>query len=254
MRIAIIQKDIADSNRARVVLTRAGHRCWVFTSHNELLESLSRVTVDLLLVDWQCPDCSGIDIMRSIAADTRIALIGVFYANCEKPEDVAAARAAGGHDFIIKPVTDEELTARVEAQLKRAFPTHFGVEVMSIGPHRIDRAAKRWIYHDRDMELTSTEFGIALCLLGNLGRPMSRDYIQECATGEAGPANSRSLDSQISTIRIKLRLMPERGFQLRSLYGFGYRLDTTPAREAPTDGRARMVDWSMITNVSAENS
>lgn len=253
MRIAIFQKDIADANRARVVLTRAGHRCWVFTTRGELFEVLGRLTVDLLLLDWECPDCTGLEVLMSLRADARVALISMFYADHESAEDTAAAYAAGARDYVVKPVTDDQLAARVMVQLRRAFPAHFGEEPLAIGPHNIDRAAKRWVYHGRDLELTTTEFGIAMCLLGNLGRPMSRDYIQEFASGESSPTASRSLDSQISTIRIKLRLMPERGFQLRSLYGFGYRLDPSPQREAAADGRARMVDWSMITNVQTEN-
>jgi DNA-binding response OmpR family regulator len=218
-----------------------------------MMEVLGRLTVDLLILDWECPDCSGLDLLATIRADARIALISMFYSSHEDPEDTAAAYQAGARDWIIKPVSDEEFAARVLTQLRRAFPAHFGEDLLVIGPHNIDRGAKRWIYHGRDLELTATEFGIALCLLGNLGRPMSRDYIQEFASGESSPSSSRSLDSQVSTIRIKLRLMPERGFQLRSLYGFGYRLDPSPQREAAADGRARMVDWSMITNVQTEN-
>lgn len=254
MRIAIFQKDLADANRARVALTRAGHRCWVFTTRSELVEMLGRATVDILVVDWVCADCSGLELVRGLRDDSRVALVPLFYSEHGAANDIALAFAAGAADYVVKPVTEEQLVARVLVQMHRVFPGHFGTERLIIGPHHIDRETKRWSYHDRDLELTATEFGIALCLLANLGRPMSRDYIQEFVTGESVRTASRSLDSQVSTIRIKLRLMPERGFQLRALYGFGYRLDMTPVREAAADGRARMVDWSMITNISVGSS
>jgi DNA-binding response OmpR family regulator len=136
--------------------------------------------------------------------------------------------------------------------LRRAYPDQAKTEPFEVGPYGIDPLGKRIIYHDREIELTPAEFGIARCLLINLGRALSRDYIQEYAVGEPFLASSRSLDSQVSALRIKLRLMPERGFQLRAMYGYGYRLDLTPVQSAPADGRIRMVDWSMISNISAE--
>lgn len=250
MRIAIVQRDPNAANRARVALTRAGHRCWVFTTKASIMEVLGRSTMDLLIVDWQTQDSTGLELLRWIRQDSRIALTPVFYTEHQVADDIAAAFQAGATDYIIKPVEETELVARVLVQLNRAYPHQFEEETLEIAPFTIDRANRVWWYHGRNLDLTQTEFGIALCLLTNIGRPMSRDYIQEYVTGESTPTGSRSLDSQISTIRIKLRLMPERGFQLRALYGFGYRLDQTPVREAASDGRVRLVDWSTITNVS----
>ncbi|MGA2551476.1 MAG: response regulator transcription factor [Burkholderiaceae bacterium] len=250
MRIAILQRDPYVANRARVALTRAGHRCWVFTTRAGLVDMLARSTFDLLLLDWSTPDAQGLELVRWIKQDSRVSLTPVFYTDHFVSDDIALAFEAGAADYIIKPVEEDELVARVLVQLRRSYPGHFGEGVLEIGPFRIERDTKKWWYHGRNLDLTATEFGLALCLLVNLGRPMSRDYIQEFVTGESTPTGSRSLDSQLSTIRIKLRLMPERGFQLRALYGYGYRLDQTPVREAAADGRVRLVDWSTITNVS----
>jgi DNA-binding response OmpR family regulator len=252
MRIVIIQNDPAEANLLRTTLTRAGHRCWVFTTRAGLGEILRKTTVDLVLLDWQSHDCNGVEVARWLLGETRYSVAVAFCSADADALQIAAAFEVGAIDYIIRPLSDEQLCARVAVVLRRAYPDQAKTEPFEVGPYSIDPLGKRIIYHDREIELTPAEFGIARCLLINLGRALSRDYIQEYAVGEPFLASSRSLDSQVSALRIKLRLMPERGFQLRAMYGYGYRLDLTPVQAAPADGRIRMVDWSMISNVSTE--
>ncbi len=247
MRIAIIQKNYEDANRARVTLTRAVHRCWVFSNRAPLMHVLNRITMDWLIVDWHANDCYGVDLTRWVKREGRSPLPVIFFTTQAESDDVASAYAAGASDYLLKPMNDRGLAERVFVQLRRAYHNQFTTEGFTVGRYWIDPVKQRMIYKDRDVELTTTEFGIAACLLGNLGRALSRDYIQECASGDSLSTSSRSLDSQISTIRIKLRLMPERGFQLRAVYGYGYRLDHAEVDTAAPDKRVRLIDWSMIS-------
>jgi DNA-binding response OmpR family regulator len=254
MRIVIIQNDAVAANQIRTALTRAGHRCWVFTTRSGLTEIVRKTTVDLVILDWQAGNCNGLEAARWLRGQTGFSAAVAFCSDGPSATQIAAAFEVGAIDYIIRPIDDPQLCSRVAVVLRRAYPDQAKQEPFDVGPYRIDPEEKCVIYHERTLELTPAEFGIARCLLINIGRPLSRDYIQEHAVGEPFLASSRSLDSQVSALRIKLRLMPERGFQLRAMYGYGYRLDLTPVQAAPADGRVRMVDWSMISNVSADTS
>ena len=79
-------------------------------------------------------------------------------------------------------------------------------------------------------DLSPREFDLALFLFRNFGRLLARDVIEQAVWGRAMEANSRTLDTHVSRLRLKLALRPENGVRLSSVYSHGYRFETaTPA-------------------------
>ena len=80
------------------------------------------------------------------------------------------------------------------------------------------------VTHDGfSVKLPHKEFEVARLLFGHLGRPLSREQLKHSVW--ADDVNSRTIDTHISRVRVRLGLTFENGFQLQAIYGFGYRLD-----------------------------
>ncbi len=77
--------------------------------------------------------------------------------------------------------------------------------------------------------MTEREYRLARCLFSNLGRPLSRDYLYERFWPHEEMASSRPLDTHIYRLRNKLGLTADRGWQLLTIYGYGYRLESVAA-------------------------
>lgn len=74
--------------------------------------------------------------------------------------------------------------------------------------------------------MTEREYRLAHCLFSNLGRPLSRDYLYERFWPHEEMSSSRPLDTHIYRLRNKLGLTADRGWQLLTIYGYGYRLES----------------------------
>ncbi len=78
-------------------------------------------------------------------------------------------------------------------------------------------------------DLTAKDFELAILLLRNVGRLLSRSHIHDAVWGRSTSVSSRSLDTHVSRIRNKLGLTPGNGWQLKAVYAHGYRLERTPS-------------------------
>jgi DNA-binding response OmpR family regulator len=79
------------------------------------------------------------------------------------------------------------------------------------------------------IELTAKDFDLAAMFLRNIGRLLSRQRIHEAVWGSNGAVTSRTIDTHVSRIRNKLGLIPSNGWQLKGVYGHGYRLERDSA-------------------------
>jgi DNA-binding response OmpR family regulator len=77
----------------------------------------------------------------------------------------------------------------------------------------------------KPVDVTRKEFDLALLFLRNLGRPLSRTLIVETVWAGHPLQTSRTMDTHVSRVRNKLGLIPEQGYRLSPVYGYGYRLD-----------------------------
>jgi len=76
-----------------------------------------------------------------------------------------------------------------------------------------------------DLNVPVADFDLAVLFLRNVGRLLPRSHIHESVWGTIGAVTSRTLDTHVSRIRNKLGLLPKNGWQLKSIYGHGYRLE-----------------------------
>jgi len=233
MRLAILEDEAPLAREITAVLEAAGHACHVYPLGRPMLTALSRETFDLLILDWNLPDMSGLDVLAH-ARERLDHMPPVLFVTSRSDEgDIVRALDAGADDYVVKPIRPRELLARVGALLRRgAPPVEAGTE--TFGVHRFDGKGQGVTVDGEAVALTQKEFELALLLFRNLDRPLSRAYVMEKVWGQGAGLMTRTLDAHISRIRTKLSLRPQHGYRLAPVYAYGYRLERLDPAVADT--------------------
>ena len=225
MRIAVLDNDRSQADLICQVLSSAGHACQSFDNAKEFLGQLRKDNFDMLILDWQVADLSGVEVMRrakeKMPANTPI----MFLTSSSAEDDIVAGIGAGADDYMIKPLRRGEMVARVQALLRRAYPAQNGAEQLQFGPYVFETRPGRLLMDGVVIEVTHKEFYLALLFFRNIGRPLSRAYIHEAVWIRETAVPSRTMDTHVSRMRNKLQLKPENGFRLVPVYSYGYRLE-----------------------------
>jgi DNA-binding response OmpR family regulator len=225
MRIAVLDDDRSQVELVCQVLSAAGHACHPFQSGKEMLNQLRRESFDMLILDWQVPDLTGPEVLRWVREKLPAILPVLFMTSRSGEDDIVAGLAAGADDYMIKPIRRGELVARVQALLRRAYPSQNPVEQIQFGDYVFESRTGRLMVDGNPIDVTQKEFDLALLFFRNLGRPLSRAYILEAVWARDVEIPSRTMDTHVSRVRSKLQLRPENGFRLAPVYSYGYRLE-----------------------------
>jgi DNA-binding response OmpR family regulator len=224
MRILIADDDVDIVAHIREIMSRHGHSCAALRTGAGLLAELRRETFDLLLLDWNLPDISGLELLQSIRA---IPLhLGIIMLTSRAGEDdVARALQAGADDYIVKPESEQIIIARMEATLRRTTPSPAPSRLATFGAYEFDRLTETVRIGGEPVSLSAKEFALALLFFENPHRAMSRGYILESLWHSVADLPTRTLDMHVSRVRSKLRLRPENGYRIVALSGYGYRME-----------------------------
>jgi DNA-binding response OmpR family regulator len=230
MRIAVLDDDAGQLEKISLTLAAQSHDCHRFTDNKALIKALRRETFDLLIIDSKTPDDAAIEMMRW-ARQNLLDSVPLLYISDRKSEEaIVQALGAGADALMGKPVRLGELTARVEALIRRTY-RHAGSDDLVVGRHRFDALTATASIDGRPAMLKQKEFGLALFI----GRLLSRQHLLEAVWGVGVEVSSRSLDTHLCRLRTKLELMPENGYRLSAVYGVGYRLETVLPGEHVSD-------------------
>jgi DNA-binding response OmpR family regulator len=199
------------------------------------LELHSRYGPDLVVLDWMLPRLDGLEVLRRIRRSSPVPIL-MLTARGEEADRVIGLEV-GADDYLTKPFSMRELVARVRALLRRIEHVESIVEAdraraetrLTFGPLVLDPAGYRATLHQRDLDLTRTEFELLHLLMRNPGRVFSRDYLLDTVWGETYIAGDRSVDNAILRLRRKLGALSE---IIETVWGVGYRLSARPETEA----------------------
>ena len=228
MRIAALDDDALQLELIKRATEASGHVCRTHLTGAALLKDLRRETFDLLIVDWELPDMSGPEVVRWVRENIGADLPILFVTHRREERDIVEGLNSGADDFMVKPVRVGELTARVTALLRRAYPTSTK-SVLEFGRYRFLSDTRSLEVDGTRVELKNREYDLALFLFQNMGRLLSRDHLREIIWGQNSDVISRSLDTHISRLRTLLDLRPANGYIVTAIYGVGYRFEAVPA-------------------------
>lgn len=226
MRIAVVDDDAQMRSFLDELLTQHGHSCTQFADGRAATTALSRDTFDLMFVDWNMPGMTGVEVvgwtLQNVSTPPRIIML----TSRTEERDVVDGLAAGADDYIIKPETGPVILARVAALFRRSAPQGVDGRFDEFGIYRFDRVTESVTFDGNEVMLTSKEFALAKAFFENQHRALSRPYILETIWKSNADLATRTLDVHVSRIRTKLKLTPERGYRLQTIFGFGYRLES----------------------------
>ena len=228
MRIAVVDDQPDEVIEIIDGLVASGMACMTYTSGEEVIAALRRETFDLLIVDWNMPRVDGLQVMKWAEDNLTDPPPVMILTSRTAKEDVVHALEAGAADYICKPEDAAVVRARAVSAIRRRSPARRDPQ-SRFGTFVFDDATLTVRYGDEAVELRNKEFELARLLFDNLDRPLSRGYILQRVWHTSPDVETRTLDMHVSRIRTKLGLRAERGFVLKSIFGFGYRLDTCGA-------------------------
>lgn len=227
MRIALLEDELEHADRTSSLLQCAGHQVQIFSRGVALIRQLRSQPYDLIMLDWEIPDISGCEVLRTIRRQLGLRTPVLFLTHRDAEADVVQALEAGADDFLVKPPRERELLARVEAVGRRAHHDAAPDEILEVAPFRIDLRHRRIESHGKEFELTQREFEVATLLFSNVGKVLSRAHIMQLVWGHGDSTTTRTVDMHVSRVRKVLGLSAAIGLRLTAVYGYGYRLEST---------------------------
>jgi len=225
MRIAILEDDISQAELISLWLEIEGHSCHHFQSATDFQKNLTRESYDLVIMDWELPSSSGIEVLKWLRQKLGWDLPVLFTTVRDSETDVVTALEAGADDYISKPLSQTVTLARVNALLRRFTGNKGTDDVYDIENYEVNKKTGTITLQGNVIDLTDREFMLADALLMKLGNILSRSYILENIWGINAAVDTRTIDTHISRIRQKLQLVPENGWRIKAVYQHGYRLE-----------------------------
>jgi len=222
--ILVVDDDPAIREMLQLALTRGGFIVQQAGSALEARDQLSKLTPDLILLDWMLPGQSGFEFARHLRRNPTHRKIPVIMLTArDQAEDKVAALDAGADDYVSKPFSIIELQARIKAVLRRSSSS--AVEVMEIGTLRLDPASHRVSINGAPLELAPMEYQLLLFFMAHRERVYSRQQLISLVWGASAYVEDRTVDVHIR--RLRKAMEPSGNDQLiQTVRGSGYRFST----------------------------
>lgn len=225
-KILLIEDDEEIRNMIKDYLTGEFEVCH-FQNERSAIESSEDYTEYLLaLIDLMLPDMNGMEVIKAIRQVSTIPII-IITAK-DNDTDKSLGLNLGADDYVVKPFSLIELTARIKANIRRArtYQRHSQNAIVKIKDLEIDTLSHTVKRQDKSLDLTPIEFEILHLLASHPGQAFSKDRLYELIWKEPYFGNENVLNTHINRLRLKLKNSPEDTTDyIKTLWGIGYKME-----------------------------
>ena len=223
-KILIVEDDMPIAELLAYRLKKEGYETMIAPNGTKAIQMANAEKPDLILLDWQLPDISGLDVCRRINNTLRIPVIMVTARNMV--EDKILGLEAGADDYITKPFDVREVAARIKATFRRLEKTaevptarqelqlHFNGLTVMPSTMTVEK-------HGVPVDLTPLEYQLLMYFYENRNVALSREKILGAVWGYDYFGNTRTVDIHVLRLRKKLGLDNE----IRTIFKIGYIFD-----------------------------
>jgi len=219
-KILVIDDEPNIVNLVTAYLKPEGYEIYTAEDGLQGLKAARAFKPDLIVLDVMLPGIDGIEVLTRLRRESDVYVI-LLTAKTEETDRVVGL-SVGADDYVIKPFSPRELTARIKAALRRIKgSTPSDGEVFSYKHIRIDTAARQVTVDDSPIDLTAIEFDLLKTLAENRGRVLTREQLLEKVWGGSYYGEMRVVDVHLGHVRRKLG----RDDLIATVRGVGYRFE-----------------------------
>ncbi len=219
-RILIVEDEPAIADNIQYALETEGFETVRLSSGAQVLPLLVAEPIDLIVLDIGLPDVSGLELCKEIRKHLSVPVI--FLTARADEVDRVVGLEIGADDYVTKPFSPRELSARVKAVLRRTRPDD--VRTPSGRVFQVNESKCRITYLGRFLELSRYEYEILKTFIRRPGHVFSRDQLMELVWEEPGASLDRTVDAHIKNIRAKLKALEPEMDPIVTHRGMGYSL------------------------------
>ena len=222
--VLVVEDEDALATLLQYNLEKEGYDVTVAGDGEEALILVDERLPDLVVLDWMLPKVSGIEVCRRLRSrpETRNVPIIILTARGEETDRIRGLDT-GADDYVVKPFSMTELTARIRAVLRRIRPG-LAEDRIRHGDIVIDRVAHRVRRGGREVHLGPTEFRLLDYLMQHPGRVFSREQLLDAVWGSDVYVEARTVDVHIGRLRKALGVT-DADDPIRTVRSAGYSLD-----------------------------
>ena len=241
MKKILVLEDEANIRSFVVInLNRAGYETIEAGSGEEALEQLRlNPDVGVALLDIMLPDMDGFEVCRRIRAGN--SKIGIIMLTARTQEmDKVTGFMTGADDYVTKPFSPAELTARIDALYRRIGGDVSDDGVISQPPFVLNTRRRSLEKHGQRIKLTQVEYAIIKLFMENPGKALAREEILHMVWGEGYLGELKIVDVNIRRLRVKIEDEPTSPTFITTIWGYGYKWEVwaphgkTPSLRLPS--------------------
>jgi len=224
-RILVVEDEASFSEALVFLLQKEGFEVTVADTGTKAVAEFDHSGADLILLDLMLPGLSGTEVCRQIRARSSVPIIMLTAKDSEI--DKVVGLELGADDYVTKPYSSRELTARIRAVLRRQGDfeeTDDGV--IEVAGVRMDTERHEVSVNGERIQLPLKEFELLEILLRNAGRVLTRIQLIDRVWGSDYVGDTKTLDVHVKRLRSKIEKDPANPIHLITLRGLGYKFET----------------------------